>query len=65
MKLLTFWRRNRYAVLGYIAAAIPSLKVIEGLIPSGHMKWWDAAAILAGLAIARTGHTISKQEPKS
>lgn len=61
MKFTTWWARHRVSVLGYIAAAVPALKVIPDLIPDKQLKWWDAAAILAGLAIARTGHVISKE----
>lgn len=64
MKFSTWWRRHRVSVLGYLAAAIPSLLTIEELIPDGQRKYWTAAGVLIGLAIARTGHTISKQEPR-
>lgn len=64
MKFTTWWRRRGVMVLGYLAAAIPSLLTIEGLIPDPQRKYWTAAGVLLGLAIAQLGHTISKQETR-
>jgi hypothetical protein len=61
-----FWRGHGTKVLGYVAAAIPSLLTIQGLIPMERRKWWEAAGILIGLLIVHRGHQNSantKAEP--
>jgi hypothetical protein len=57
--LARFWRAHGTKVLGYVAAAIPSLMTIQGLIPALQRKWWEAAGILVGLMVVHRGHQNS------
>lgn len=63
MKFTTWWFRHRNALLGYVAAAIPGLLAIDDLIPKTQEKYWLAAGLLTGLAIARFNYT-NQQGPK-
>jgi hypothetical protein len=63
VKFSTWWRRHGIAIFGYIAAAIPGLLGIEGLVPKAQTKYWLATGLLVGLAIARFNYT-NQQGPK-
>ena len=50
------WKSHGTKILGYLAAAIPALLTIQGLIPSHRRMYWEAAGILIGLLIVHRGH---------
>lgn len=64
MKFISrIWRNHGTKVLGYVAAAIPALLTVEGLIPDGQRKYWTAAGVLLGLLIVQRGHSNTASKP--
>lgn len=61
--LASIWKDHGTKVLGYLAAAIPALLTVEGLIPDPQRKYWTALGVLLGLLIVQRGHSNGKTQP--
>lgn len=60
--IVSWWRGHGTKALGTVAAIIPGLLGIEGLIAAEHTKYWLAAGVVVGALTVQRGFTNSKQE---
>lgn len=59
--IVKFWRSHGTKILGYITTTIPTVMLIEGLIPDAHEKYYLLALALLGGATVKRGHTNTKR----
>jgi hypothetical protein len=60
MKITDVWPDHGTKILGFLASAVATALLIEGLIPDAHMKYWLFANALLGGATVRRGFTNTK-----
>ncbi len=60
--LLRWWRGHGTKILGAFGTAIPGLIAIEGLIPTGDVKYWLATDLLIGVFTFGRGFTNTRNQ---